>query len=162
MFYLGLGLFALGVVALDQLTKILTVRKIAEGGCVRLLDRVVHLTYVRNDGAAFSMLSGQRWLFIVIALAAIVLATVLIWKKVFTKKTELFCLAAILGGAIGNLIDRVVYGSVVDMIELEFMHFAVFNVADCFITCGVFLLCLYELWLGLHKTEGPDAGGRKA
>lgn len=143
--WIALGMFVLLIVALDQLVKYLTVAHIPSGGAVAVLPGVLHLTYVRNTGAAFSILSGSRWLFVVIAVVFFVVLGVMIKKRIVSKPAELWCLAAIAGGALGNVIDRVAKGSVVDMFEVEFMEFAVFNVADIFVTCGVIGLIVFVL-----------------
>lgn len=143
MLYLSLVLFAAAIVAADQLTKYLTVLHIPLGAQVPVLPGVAHLTYVQNTGAAFSMLEGQRWLFYIITAVFLILVVTCVAKKWLSSKAALFSLAAVTGGAVGNLIDRVTQGFVVDMIEVEFVRFAVFNVADCFITCGAVALVIF-------------------
>ena len=139
--YLLMGLFALLIVAADQFTKYLTVLNIPLGGHVDVFPGVIGLTYVRNTGAAWSSFEGMIWLF---ALVFLVFTGLLVWE--FSKKRmpftdlERWCIAAIWGGGLGNMIDRLRLGYVVDMIQTEFMDFPVFNVADCFITCGCILL----------------------
>jgi len=141
------ALFAAGIVAADQFTKYLTVANIALGGEVPFLPGLLRFTYVRNFGAAFSSLQGQQWLF---ALIFLVFTVMVIWE--YRKKTMPFrtfdrwCIAAIYGGGLGNMIDRVRLGYVVDMIETEFIVFPVFNVADCFITCGCIALMVSILF----------------
>ena len=102
------------------------------------------MTYVQNYGAAFSVFEGQRWLFIVVF---VVFVALLIWgmhKKVLPfSRFELWCLAAALGGGLGNIIDRVFRGYVVDLFATDFIQFPVFNVADCFITCGAIGLLVH-------------------
>ena len=130
-------LFALGIVVADQVSKYFVVLNIGLFEQVEFIPGLVSLTYVRNTGAAFSMLSGMRWLFIMIFVVITVLIVVEYFKKPlpFTK-FERWCIAAVYGGGLANVIDRVRLGYVVDMIDVDFMEFAVFNVADCFITCG--------------------------
>ena len=147
------SLFAAGIVALDQFTKYLTVANIALYQDVPFIPGLLQLTYVQNTGAAFSSFEGQQWLF---ALIFAVFTGMIVYE--YFKKTmgftafERWCIAAIYGGGLGNMIDRVRLGYVVDMIETTFMEFPVFNVADCFITCGCFLLlghlvlCNKEFW----------------
>ncbi|MBQ2893665.1 MAG: signal peptidase II [Oscillospiraceae bacterium] len=147
MQFLFMSLFALGIVGIDQLTKYLVVSHIALFADVPFLPGFLGLTYVRNTGAAFSMLEGQRWLFI----AVFAVMTVLIFWEYFKKplpftKLERWCIAAIYGGGVGNMIDRISRGFVVDMIQTEFIEFPVFNVADCFITCGCILLLVHLLF----------------
>ena len=141
MLFLYYALFAAGIVAADQFTKALTVANIPLYGEIPVIDGLFHLTYVQNTGAAFSSFLGQQWLFALI-FAAFTLLMVLELKnnKMGFKPFERWCLAASWAGGLGNMIDRVRLGFVVDMIELEFMRFPVFNVADCFITCGCVLL----------------------
>ena len=130
-------LLAAFVVAADQLTKYLTVANIALGEHVAFLPGVIRFTYLRNTGAAFSSFEGQQWLF---ALIFVLFTGLLLWeyfkKPLPFSRLERWCIAAIYGGGLGNMIDRLRFGYVVDMIETEFMEFPVFNVADCFITCG--------------------------
>ena len=143
MLYILMALAAVGIVALDQLSKLWIVSNIPLHEQIAAIDGLFHLTYVQNDGAAFSMLKGQQWLF---ALMFAVLTAAVIWE--FAKKKlpftafDRWCVAAIWAGGLGNMIDRVRLGYVVDMIEVEFMTFPVFNVADCFITCGCFALLI--------------------
>lgn len=140
-------LFVLGIVAADQVTKLLVLKNIPLFGKVSAIDGLFHLTYVQNTGAAFSSFQGMRWLFVVIF---VVLTLAVLWE--FFKKPlpfstlERWCIAAIYGGALGNVIDRVRMGYVVDMICVDFIDFPVFNVADCFITCGCFLLIIHVIF----------------
>ena len=141
-----LTLFMGGIGAADQITKALTRANLSYGEQAPLLPGVVGLTYVRNSGAAFSMLSGARWFFLALVILAFALAGYLIRRRIISAPFELWCLAAIGGGALGNAVDRALWGEVTDMIELLFMRFAVFNVADMFITCGAVALVVYALF----------------
>ena len=130
-------LFAALIVGADQLTKYLTVANIALGQDVEFLPGFLGLTYVQNTGAAFSSFQGMQWLF---ALIFAVFTAAVIWeyrrRSLGLLPFEWWCVIAIYGGGLGNMIDRLRLGYVVDMIETKFMRFPVFNVADCFITCG--------------------------
>lgn len=142
MLYLALALFTAAIVAVDQLTKYLAAAHLV-GRTITLIPGWLQLHYITNDGMALSLFRGGRWMFV--ALTAVYLAVV-VWaiaKKHIYKKPELWCLAAITGGAIGNLIDRVQTGLVIDMICIPW--FSTFNVADIFITFGAILLVLYIL-----------------
>ena len=141
MQFLWMSLFALGVAALDQVTKYLTVANIDLYQRLDFIPGVLNLTYVQNTGAAFSSFEGMQWLFAGI----FILFTLAIVYEYFKKpmpftKLERWCVFAVYGGGLGNMIDRIRLGYVVDMIETDFMQFPVFNVADCFITCGCILL----------------------
>ena len=147
MQYILMLLTVLGITALDQLTKALVVQHIPLHTSVPVLEGVFHLTYTRNTGAAFSMFEGMQWLF---ALIFLLFTALVVWdmvKKVmpFTK-LERWLIVLVYAGGLGNMIDRIRMGYVVDMIEVEFMHFPVFNVADCFITCGCILLLLHLIF----------------
>ena len=135
--FLFFCLFAAVIVAADQWTKWLVVEKIPLYSHVNAIPGLFYLTYVRNTGAAFSSFDGMQWLFV---LVFVVLTVAVAWE--YFKKPmpftgfERWCIAAVYGGGLGNMIDRVRLGYVVDMIATDFMKFPVFNVADCFITCG--------------------------
>ena len=140
MTYLLMALLAGGVVALDQWTKYLTVANIPLYSRVPCVDGLFRFTYVQNTGAAFTSFLGQQWLFaLIFTVFTVALAYELKRNTMGYKPFERWCLVAIGAGGLGNMIDRVRLGYVVDMIELEFMRFPVFNVADCFITCGCVL-----------------------
>ena len=132
-----MALFAAGIVVVDQWTKALTVANIALYQDVEFIPGFLGFTYVQNTGAAFSSFEGQQWLF---ALIFLVFTVAIIWE--YRKNSmkfntfERFMLAAVYSGGLGNMIDRIRLGYVVDMIETKFIRFPVFNVADCFITCG--------------------------
>ena len=144
MQYLLMALFAAGIVAVDQYTKYLVVANIPLHGHMDFMPGFLGLTYAQNTGAAWSSFEGMIWLF---ALVFAVLTVALVWE--FSKKRlpfttlERWCIAAIYGGGLGNMIDRLRLGYVVDMIETEFISFPIFNVADCFITCGCILLLIH-------------------
>ena len=141
MTYILMALFAAGIVALDQWTKALTVAHIPLYRDIPVLDGLFHLTYVQNTGAAFSSFRGQQWLFALIFTVFTLALLWELWKKTLgLTKFEHWCIAAVWAGGLGNMIDRVRLGYVVDMIEVEFIRFPVFNGADCFITCGCVLL----------------------
>ena len=133
--------FAAGIVAADQFTKYLTVANIALGERLEWMPGFLGLTYVQNTGAAFSSFEGMQWLF---ALIFAVFTVAVVWEyrhnSLGFSRFEWWCIAAIYAGGLGNMIDRVRLGYVVDMIRTEFMNFPVFNVADCFITCGCIAL----------------------
>ncbi len=122
-----------------------------------LLPGVVHLSHIRNAGVAFGLLQGGRWAFL--ALLA-VFAGLVIWAIAAGKLTapwERWLAVLTLAGALGNGIDRALYGYVVDMLEVEFIRFPVFNLADCVINVCSILFVLLTL---LKKEEGPKTTGQ--
>ena len=142
--FLKFAIFAAVIVLLDQLTKYLTVSNIALYENIPFIPGILSLTYVRNIGAAFSAFQGQQWLF---ALVFALFTALIIWeyfkKPLAFTNVERWMIAAVYGGGLGNMIDRVRLGYVIDMIKTDFIDFPVFNVADCFITCGSILLMLH-------------------
>lgn len=141
MQFLFYSLFVAVAVVLDQVTKYFIVAKIPLGESVPFLPGVLQLTYVQNNGAAFSSFQGRQGLFLLIFLIFTGIVLYEYFKKpmAFTR-FERWCIAAIYAGGLGNMIDRIRQGFVVDMFDTVFMEFPVFNVADCFITCGCVLL----------------------
>ena len=141
--------FAAAAIAADQWLKIWVSANIEYGTFREWIPGIVGLTNVHNYGAAFSIFNGvdaMRWIFVVVAFAVSAAA---IWAMA-TKKIEdrilRWIVSAMIAGAIGNAIDRMIHGYVIDMFELQFMRFAVFNIADCFITCGYAALCIYFIF----------------
>lgn len=139
------------VVVCDQLLKYFIVSNVELGGHMDLIPGIIGLTNIRNTGAAFSILEGMQWLLLLITAVCVVFLIVYILKTKLGVTGRL-ALAFILGGAIGNAIDRIAFGYVVDMFELEFINYAIFNIADCFIVCGdiLFFLCYI---IHIFKTE---------
>jgi len=156
MQYLLMALLTAAIVAADQITKYMVVQNIPLFGQVDGIPGLFHLTYLQNTGAAFSSFEGMRWLFIVIFALFTLFLVLELWKKRFGfTKLEHWLLVAVYAGGLGNMIDRVRLGYVVDMIDLAFMDFPVFNVADCFITCGCFALLFHLIFFnkGFWKEE---------
>jgi signal peptidase II len=148
---ISMVLIVLFGVLLDQLSKILVVSNldyIKENEPITLIKHLINLTYTENRGAAFGMLDEHRWVFMSVSVIAIV--GVLVYLFGFCKEGWTFQigLSLIISGGIGNMIDRVALGYVVDMLEFDFMEFAIFNVADSFICIGaglVILMLIIEL-----------------
>ncbi|MGO0062020.1 signal peptidase II [Brevibacillus fluminis] len=135
-------LYALAVILLDQLTKYAVVKNMVQGESIPLIDHVFQLTSHRNMGAAFGILQNQRILFIIITLAVVTGIVVTLFRIGHTQPRISLGLSLVLGGAIGNFIDRAVNGQVVDFLDFVLIHFPIFNVADAAITIGVVILLL--------------------
>ena len=129
------AVLVLALVGLDQLVKFLVRAYIPLGGDVPFLPHILQLTYVQNTGAAFSIFSQHTWILTVVSLVVSVALVVLLLKKVFPHPLAMLTLSLVLAGAVGNLIDRAVFGYVTDMFQTLFIHFAVFNVADICVVC---------------------------
>ena len=156
------AILAAVLVALDQLVKYLVVQNIPLGEHVPFLPYLLDLTYVENTGAAFSLFSDHTWILALISLVMSVLLAIAVWKPLFRHPFGRTALALLLAGAVGNLIDRVFRGFVVDMFNVLFMRFAVFNVADICVVVGGFAAVVYYLFF-YEKLEGKskDTGAPK-
>lgn len=135
------------IVALDQVTKYIVSENIEYGGLIPVIDGFFYLTYHENKGAAWGILQNGRYFFI--ALTVLFSIVVVYFLAKYQNRFLKLSLAFILGGAVGNLIDRVVKGSVADFLDFHFgsYNFPTFNVADTFITVGTILLAYYMLFI---------------
>jgi signal peptidase II len=151
-------LIILFVIAADQLTKIWASSALPQVTTMPVIEDVIHFTYVENRGAAFGMLADHRWIFMVLSVIGI--AALLLWMltdKSLTRPMQVI-LAMIIGGGIGNMIDRIKLGYVVDFIDCRFIDFYVFNVADSFVTVGCILFVLVIGWNELKNARAKKAG----
>ena len=150
-------LLSVVLVAADQITKALAVAYLKPVTTFPIIRDVLHLTYSENTGAAFSILNGFRWGFVILAL--IVCGVVIYVNAARKVESKLFYAASILvvSGAIGNVIDRIANGAVVDFIDFRLINFAIFNFADICLTVGVALLFVFFLFFyGKDKKAGKD------
>ena len=143
LFYISVIL----LVVADQLTKVLTLKYLKPINSTAIIDGILSLTYVENRGAAFGILQNARWVFILATIA--ILCAILFFKIRYkpVEKTLNSALCLLTAGAVGNLIDRIFRGYVVDMIEVTFINYPVFNVADCFVVTGALLLAVYIIFI---------------
>jgi signal peptidase II len=138
-------LSVLALTGADQLLKQLVIVHLRDREPIVLIPHVLQLHYTENDGAMMGMLQGKTVLMIVLALAVFVVLLYLVFSKKIRFGLVYCCLAGILAGGLGNLIDRIFRGFVVDYIEVLFVRFYIFNFADCLITVGAFLIVIYEI-----------------
>ena len=158
------GLIAAALVALDQLVKYLVMTNIPLGAHVPFIPYVLELTYVTNTGAAFSIFSEHTWALAIVSLVMSVVLALALFKGLFRHPLGRLTLTLLLAGAVGNFIDRAFRGFVVDMFNVLFMRFAVFNVADICVVVGGIAAGLYYLFLmdkleskGEESHDGSDA-----
>lgn len=144
----------LGVTFLDMLTKGLTEVYLSLGSSVTVIEGVLNFTYVRNSGAAFSILAGQTWFFIVTASIASIVMVAFLFKNKFGSKVLQIGVSLMLAGTLGNLYDRIAFGEVRDMIEVTFVDFAIFNVADMALCIGVALVIIFIIFIYKDKSKG--------
>ena len=133
------------LIVLDQLVKAYVVQNIALGEIKSWIPNLVSLTYLQNRGAAFSMLQDQQWFFALITFVVMGVAVSYLHKHIEDSWWLVTGLVLIIAGGLGNFIDRVSQGFVVDMFHLDFINFAIFNVADSYLTVGVIVLVLAML-----------------
>lgn len=134
------------LVALDQLIKLLAIDYLKPVGSFPLIDGFIQLNYAENTGAAFGSFSGYTNLLSIFTLVVIVLGIGALMFKKIKFGVEYVCVALIIAGGLGNLIDRVFRGFVVDYIEPLFIDFAIFNFADILVTCSAIVLIVWLLY----------------
>lgn len=134
------------IVIADQLSKHFVVQSMELFESKPFIPHVLSLYHTRNTGAAFSMLSESRWVFMVFSFVSMAVIIYLLIKEYRRHPLLTVSLAMVLGGGIGNMIDRVRLGYVVDFFHVDFFEFAVFNVADSFITVGAVMLAIYVVF----------------
>ncbi len=142
------GIIAAFAIALDQISKYIVVKQLKPVGTAAFIPYLIGFRYIENTGAAFGMMQGYRWLFITLSSVAIIAISVFL--VVSRKKIHMLTgigFAMIVGGGIGNQIDRILNGFVVDFIEFQFVEFAVFNIADSFVTIGAVIVIICALFI---------------
>lgn len=153
MLILSLIFVALGVGA-DQVVKYLVIQNLKPDGTLSLIPGLLDITYVENTGVAFGMLPGYLWIMVAVtSVFILIMLGVLIFYRKHTALSRLSMILIIAGG-IGNLIDRLVLGYVVDYIQVSFFP-PVFNLADCFVVVGVILLLVYVIFC-TGKDDGRE------
>ena len=135
-------LIILFVIGFDQLTKYLTVKLLALGESFPIIEGVIHFTHWINRGAAFGMLANHRWVFMLISTLLIVALAGYLYLGKCPNLLYSISISMIIGGGIGNMIDRVYLGYVIDFIDFTLIDFAIFNIADSFVCVGAGLLVL--------------------
>ncbi len=142
------------LVLLDQWIKQWAINVLSVSGDIPIWEGVFHLSYVENRGAAFGMLQNRQWLFIVITLAVLI-AIAIYWRSI-PKNIYKVALVLIISGAIGNLIDRVTLGFVVDMFYFVLIDFPVFNLADICVVVGTVIFCAVMILEDIFKPKEEE------
>ena len=147
------------LILLDQITKLIITLKMAVGKSIEVIPNFFEILYLRNTGAAFSLLENMRYLFIFVSMLVFFILYKYIEKTKIKSKSEILSLGLILGGLVGNLVDRLLYGYVIDFLSFNIFgySFPVFNVADIGIVVGVFILIISsfrEEFLKFRKKQG--------
>ena len=144
------------MIVLDQAVKLWALTSLQAQHTIPLIENVFHLTYVENRGAAFSLFAqfDSRWIFVALACVITVVILIALQKNYMQTVLGRWSLVLIAAGALGNAIDRVAHGFVVDLFDFRLIHFPVFNVADIFICIGGALFVIYFMFQ--HKDKQPE------
>ena len=161
MIFVLIGIIV-GIIGLDQLTKWIAVATLKGQPSFPIWKDVLHFTYAQNEGAAFGILDDQRWVFLVFSSVAIVGILIYLFRYPPKSRFVKIVLAMIVGGGVGNMIDRTILGYVIDFIDFTLIDFAIFNVADSFITVGAFLLIGYLIWDMVREMREESAKKKAA
>lgn len=146
-------IISLLVAIADQGLKAYIVGNYHVGEVHQVIPGILSFNYLQNDGAAWNILSGQMWLFYAISIVAIVVCLYFLFNKKYKQPIFDIGLALVLGGIIGNFIDRLHLKYVVDMFQLDFVNFNIFNIADSAITIGVVIIFIYLLFFDKEDKE---------
>ena len=140
------------LIGLDQIIKYWALNSLKEVGSIPVIENIFNLTYVENRGAAFGMLQNNQTIFIIVAAIASCYGLYYLHTKKLNNWGKIGILL-IIAGAIGNLIDRVTLGFVVDYLDFHMIWSYVFNLADCFVVVGTILLCIYIIFISEEEDK---------
>lgn len=143
------------IVLFDRITKILAAGQLKGKEPVAFIKGFIQFNYAENRGMAFSLFSGARWAFVAVTVIACAAALWYIFSGRCKPLWLYWSIAVVIAGGVGNLIDRALYGFVVDFIEPVFVNFAIFNIADCAVTLGAASLIAYLVFDIFKKEEKP-------
>ena len=147
---------------LDRISKIIMVNNVfkiesltdkSAAPTITAIDGILNFSYVGNDGIAFGMMPTNRWLLILVCIAILLIIGYIIYKTKPQSMLEHVSYGMIIVGAIGNIYDRIAHGFVIDFIDVQFMEYPTFNVADCFVVVGAILLCICVLFFDKKEDE---------
>ncbi len=151
-----IGIIFAASIVLDQLTKKWAVGVLKDGSSIKVIGDFLRFTYAENRGAAFSILQDQRVFFIITTVVMLAVMAYIYFKTKNITKLSKLSIAMIAGGAIGNFLDRLRLGYVVDFIDVRFgsfYNFPIFNIADSFVVCGTILMVILILFNKFEKSE---------
>ena len=157
--YILISAIILGGVLVDQLTKWLAVKYLSRIATLPIIENVLHLTFHTNRGMAFGLLSDSRWVFISVSTVTILALGAWLYSGKMQNKLYTVSVSLIVSGGIGNMIDRIALGAVIDFIDFRLINFAIFNGADSFVCIGAGILVL-ALILDIIK-ETKEAKNKK-
>ncbi len=156
MFQLISTIVAVVLVAVDQIVKNWAAETLTKGD-ITLIENVLYLKYAENTGVAFSMFSDNRWILVGVTSLMLIAVLAFFLSGKVNGKLEVFSLSLLLSGGVGNLIDRISLGYVIDYIDVRIINFAIFNIADICICVGAFLLCVAVYFSDKKENEEKKA-----
>ena len=160
MFQLVSTIIAVILIAVDQIVKNWAAETLTKGD-IAIIENVLYLKYAENTGVAFSMFSDNRWILVGVTSLMLVAVLAFFLSGKVTGKLEIFSLSLLLSGGIGNLIDRVSLGYVIDYIDVRIINFAIFNIADICICVGAFLLCVAVYFSDKKEKEAAKSKAKE-
>lgn len=140
------------LISIDQISKYIALNYLKDIGSMPIIENIFHLTYVENRGAAFGILQDNQFIFIIVAILAMVVGLYYIYKYKLSLLAK-SSIVLIISGAIGNMIDRVRLGFVVDFFDFRIIWAYVFNIADVFVVIGTILLCIHIIFFDNDNKE---------
>lgn len=154
--YIIISAIIIGGIVVDQLTKLLATLYLEPVGTVPIIKDAVHLTYHTNRGAAWGMMADSRWIFMTVSTVAIIAMLIFLYGGLSERRIYTVSVAMIISGGIGNMIDRILFGAVVDFIDFRIIDFPIFNGADSFVCVGAAILIL-ALIMDIIKEAKADS-----
>ncbi len=151
-------LAVIALLGIDQLIKYYVDLYLKNKPAVVVIKNVLQFNYLENDGAMMGFMGGKTKLMTVLAIICVVIMLFVIFSGIIKDKVDYWCCLLMISGGLGNIIDRVFRGYVIDYIEVLFVDFYIFNFADCLITVAAFLLIFYQIYLILKENKLKKAG----
>lgn len=160
MAYILAIIFSVLMVGLDQLSKYLIDSSMALNQSMPVIDNVINFNYIQNPDGIFGAFENQRWL--LISFSSIILAVCLglLIKKAFKSRMMHWAICLVIAGGVGNMIDRIFRGYVIDFIEIDFLNFYIFNIADCCVVVGVILVLFYFIYDTIRDYRTGNKAGK--
>ena len=145
----------------DQLIKYIVDLKLKGGPAVVVIKNILQFNYLENDGAMLGMMGGKTAFMTVLAVVCVVVMIAVIFSGIIRDPIDYCCTLLMISGGLGNIVDRVFRGYVIDYIEVLFVDFYIFNFADCLITVAAFVLIFYQIYLVYRDSKNKKAGESK-
>lgn len=157
MSYIFAVIFTVLIVVADQISKYLVITNFALGDSVPLIEGIINLTYIHNNGAAFGILKNQRWFFLAVTAVIMIICITMLIRKTYKSKWMYWAICIVLGGGLGNMIDRAFRGgNVIDFLEFGFFDFPIFNLADIAVSVGAVMIFIYFLRDMIKDVKGEN------